>query len=223
MNQEILDNISHGVYVIGVMDENNRPCGCIVDALLQATRTPLGIEVCTNKNSYTSSCINTSREFTVSILPVNADPKLIATFGLKSARDGINKWDGVESVILGGIPAVKNCLGSFKVKVFHKLELSTHILWSCEVIETQDGTQGTPLTYAFYRKNIGSLAQRALKGEDVKPYEEKAETKPQEEPKAQYACGVCGYIYDGDIPFEDLPDDWVCPHCGCGKEVFSKI
>ncbi len=41
----------------------------------------------------------------------------------------------------------------------------------------------------------------------------------------------CGYIYDpaeGDIehgiepgtPFEDLPDDWVCPKCGAEKENF---
>ena len=24
------------------------------------------------------------------------------------------------------------------------------------------------------------------------------------------------------IAFEDLPDDWVCPLCGAGKEVFIK-
>ena len=44
---------------------------------------------------------------------------------------------------------------------------------------------------------------------------------------------VCGYIYDpevGDTPkikagteFEDLPDDWVCPQCGVGKEMFEKL
>ena len=29
-----------------------------------------------------------------------------------------------------------------------------------------------------------------------------------------YVCKVCGYVYEGD-DFEDLPDDWVCPLCGC--------
>jgi rubredoxin len=49
----------------------------------------------------------------------------------------------------------------------------------------------------------------------------------------KYVCQVCGYIYDperGDstsgIPartaFEDLPDDWICPECGVGKEQFKK-
>ena len=48
----------------------------------------------------------------------------------------------------------------------------------------------------------------------------------------KYQCVVCGYIYDpaeGDLDggiqhgtaFEDIPDDWVCPICGAGKEDFS--
>jgi rubredoxin len=47
----------------------------------------------------------------------------------------------------------------------------------------------------------------------------------------KYRCDVCGYIYDpaeGDsdggiqsgVTFEDLPEDWVCPLCGVGKEDF---
>ncbi len=48
----------------------------------------------------------------------------------------------------------------------------------------------------------------------------------------KYKCQVCGYIYDpndGDessgvapgTPFEDLPDDWVCPVCGATKDQFE--
>ena len=48
-----------------------------------------------------------------------------------------------------------------------------------------------------------------------------------------YVCTVCGYVYDpaeGDpdsgvaagTPFEDLPDDWVCPVCGADKDQFEK-
>lgn len=53
-------------------------------------------------------------------------------------------------------------------------------------------------------------------------------------PMAKYECNVCGYIYDpakGDptnsIPkgteFKDLPEDWVCPECGAGKEEFTQV
>ncbi len=49
-----------------------------------------------------------------------------------------------------------------------------------------------------------------------------------------WECTVCGYIYDpqkGDpdngvepgTPFEDVPDDWVCPECGASKDMFEKI
>ena len=39
----------------------------------------------------------------------------------------------------------------------------------------------------------------------------------------QWVCKVCGYVYDGTVPFEDLPDDYVCPVCGVGKEEFEKV
>jgi rubredoxin len=50
----------------------------------------------------------------------------------------------------------------------------------------------------------------------------------------QYECTVCGYIYDpakGDpangvepgTPFEEIPDSWVCPVCGAGKEEFNPV
>ncbi len=49
----------------------------------------------------------------------------------------------------------------------------------------------------------------------------------------KYVCKVCQYVYDpqkGDpdsgiaagTSFEDLPDDWVCPVCGVGKDEFEE-
>ena len=40
----------------------------------------------------------------------------------------------------------------------------------------------------------------------------------------KYVCNVCGYEYDEDaegVNFADLPEDWVCPLCGVGKDEFS--
>jgi rubredoxin len=47
-------------------------------------------------------------------------------------------------------------------------------------------------------------------------------------------CLVCGYIYDPELgnpdnnvepgtPFEELPDEWVCPECGADKDEFEKV
>ena len=48
----------------------------------------------------------------------------------------------------------------------------------------------------------------------------------------KYVCSICGYVYDpavGDpesgveagTAFADVPDDWLCPECGAGKDLFS--
>jgi len=33
---------------------------------------------------------------------------------------------------------------------------------------------------------------------------------------------ICRYVYDGDIPFEELPEDWTCPICDHPKSAFVK-
>lgn len=49
----------------------------------------------------------------------------------------------------------------------------------------------------------------------------------------KYVCEICGWQYDpavGDpdngvapgTAFQDIPDGWVCPECGAGKEMFSE-
>ncbi len=49
----------------------------------------------------------------------------------------------------------------------------------------------------------------------------------------KYKCKTCGYVYDpvkGDAEnnikpgkkFEDLPENWVCPICGAGKDNFIR-
>ncbi|MBN1455885.1 MAG: rubredoxin [Methanomicrobia archaeon] len=50
----------------------------------------------------------------------------------------------------------------------------------------------------------------------------------------RYECLICGEVYDpklGDfegaiepgIPFDALPDAWVCPECGAPREEFMEL
>lgn len=50
----------------------------------------------------------------------------------------------------------------------------------------------------------------------------------------KYICDACGYVYDpaeGDpnaniaagTAFDQLPEDWLCPVCGVGKDQFSPV
>ncbi len=49
----------------------------------------------------------------------------------------------------------------------------------------------------------------------------------------KYVCTVCGWVYDPDVgdpdggvepgtPFENVPEDWVCPECGVDKSFFEE-
>lgn len=49
----------------------------------------------------------------------------------------------------------------------------------------------------------------------------------------KYTCNVCGWEYDPEVgipeqgvtpgtPFEELPEDFVCPFCGVGKDDFTE-
>lgn len=49
----------------------------------------------------------------------------------------------------------------------------------------------------------------------------------------KYICTVCGFIYDEEIGdeesgiepdtlWEDVPEDYICPLCGVGKEDFEE-
>jgi rubredoxin len=50
----------------------------------------------------------------------------------------------------------------------------------------------------------------------------------------KWECTACGYVYDPEVgdpennvpagtAFADLPEDWVCPQCGVGKDLFQQI
>ena len=50
----------------------------------------------------------------------------------------------------------------------------------------------------------------------------------------KFECLVCGYIYEEELgdpdngvaagtKWEDVPEDWVCPLCGVGKEEFEEV
>ncbi|MFP4395398.1 MAG: rubredoxin [Anaerolineales bacterium] len=50
----------------------------------------------------------------------------------------------------------------------------------------------------------------------------------------KWECIVCGYVYDPEVgdpdtgiepgtPFEEIPDDWMCPDCGATKDMFEPL
>ena len=213
MNKNVFRNFSYGVYVVSTLD-NNRPTGCIANSIMQITSSPATVAVSMNHDNYTNSCIEASGKFAISILSEDSDPGLIGNFGFQSGKD-INKFDTVSYETIGNLPVITDACGYITCKVIDKMETSTHTVFLGEVVEGDILKNEPAMTYAYYHKVVKGKSPK-----NAPTYIAEEETKT--ESAAKWVCGICGYVYDGDTPFEELPDTYTCPICKQPKSVFKQ-
>ena len=163
---------------------------------------------------------------------------LIGKWGFKSGRD-IDKFEGTNFKLgATGAPIILDATVAFvEAEVMKSTDVGTHTIFIGKVVDCGLLSEGEPMTYAYYHKvKKGKTPKKAATyqeraGDDAKPPPEETGLDPKTQ---QYRCTVCGYIYDpqkGDsdggiepgTPFEDIPDDWVCPVCGVGKDKFEPV
>lgn len=213
MDKKVLRNLSYGVYLVSVNDEG-RPTGCIANSAMQITSSPATIAVSINHDNYTHQCIVKEGKFALNILGEKVNPMLIGTFGFQSGKE-INKFDGVKHHLVNDIPVVDEATGYLTMKVIGTLETTTHTVFLAEVMDGELQNKDNPMTYAYYHNVVKGKSPKT-----APTYIE--EEKTMEEKKEKWVCSLCGYEYDGEIPFDELPEDYVCPVCFQGKEVFEK-
>ncbi len=98
------------------------------------------------------------------------------------------------------------------------MNAETHDIFLIRVTNTNCKENEIVLTYDYYRFN--------MKGTSPKNAPTYIESKIEESNSKVYRCKICGHLYKDSeeaIKFEDLPDDWVCPVCGVGKDKFELI
>ena len=212
MNNKAFFNLSYGVYVIGTMD-GEKPTGCIANSAMQVTATPETIAVSINHDNYTHEIFTKNDIFSLNIIPENIDGMLIGTFGFQSGRD-IDKFSEVPYEMVGGAPVIKASCGHFICRIINTMETDTHTVFLGEVLDYDVMSDETPMTYSYYHKVVKGRAPK-----NAPTYIEKEDFS---ESDGNYVCSLCMYEYDGEIPFEELPDDYVCPICGQPKSAFAK-
>jgi len=200
MNLDALFKISHGVYVTGAKDEKGRLVGSCVDAVMVVEVAPAQILVSMGKSSYTCEAVLKTRELTLSVLSAQASNEVIRNFGMQSSRT-VDKWNSIPYQCVDGLPVLTEAVAYMTLRVADIRETATHYVFLCNVKEVVPGTMGKPLIY-----------------QDYKDRKEKKTMSESNEKK--WVCTICGYVYDGEVPFEELPDTWVCPLCGEPKSVF---
>ena len=196
INLEALFKISHGVYLKGSRDDKNRLIGSCIDSAMVVEVSPAQVIVSLNKASYTCQNVLKNGHLTLSVLPDNASNDLIRRFGTQTSKD-VDKWLNGSYELISDLPVFKDSVAVMELRVHSVQETTGHFVFLCDVIQILPKTMGNPLLYADYQAK-------------------------QKTPEGKWICTICGYVYDEETPFEDLPDDWVCPLCLAPKSVFEK-
>jgi len=195
-NKKITRKITQGMYVLTTQNG-----GCIVDAVSQisAGENPL-ISVAVMKKNYTNELLHTNDKLALSIVGMNTNPDIIKTFGFNSMRD-INKFEKVETNEVEGVPVILDSLGYMILEKVDMVENDTHTLFIGKLIEADVFKEEDAMSYGYYQEHKEELLKVTT-----------------EAGKTAWVCTICGYVYYG----EELPEDFVCPICGVGKELFQK-
>ena len=200
MNPKALYHITCGLYMLS-SKYGDKTGGCIINTVMQVTSQPLRITVTVNKANNTHDLIAASGVFAVSLLDETAPFGLFRHFGFQSSRD-VDKFEGLKvGEDVHGVPYLTwaSC-GYLSCKVVSSMDLGTHTQFLADVVDAEVLEGAKPVSYSYYQAHI-------------KP-------QPEKKPEAKgWRCTICGYVYEG----EELPEDFVCPLCKHGPEVFEKI
>lgn len=237
MKIEAFFDISYGLYIISTSYAGKKN-GYVGNTVFQVTAEPAQIAISCSKDNHTCSMIEASGMLSFSILKQEVKQDIIGTFGYHSGRD-TDKFESIEHIITeNDTPAVtEDCLAWFECKVIKQVDVGSHIIFITEVVDNDVIEKGgTPLTYSYYHKikrglapkNAPTYIDKSLLTEEILP------DKPNTPQTQKFRCLACGYIYDPELgdedagikpgtPFEELPDDWVCPTCGSPKDMFEPL
>lgn len=206
MDETAIFKISYGLFFIGTEFEGKSNI-CVINTAMQVTQEPLRVSVTMLKTGYTHDLIEQSGKFSIGIMGRRVALDDVAHFGQNCGRnmDKLAGYD-VKTDALGSPLYEKGCIASLCCKVIETVDLGTHTIFIADLADAKNLSNDAPLTYADYRvlKAGGTLDAAA-------------------EEKPSWQCTICHYVYDGDVPFEELPEDWVCPVCKQPKSVFTKI
>ena len=218
MDTKVFRDISYGMYVVSTKTDKN--VGCFINTLVQITSSNPTVSISINKDNYTNKCIKESKKFAVSILKEDATDKVISIFGYSSSIDR-DKFSDISYEEVEDIPVVVEDMCSYIVcDLVNVVDCGTHDFFIGKVVSTKKLNADRPMTYRYYHEVLKGKSPR-----NAPTYVEE-EKKVSSSNSSRYQCTICGYIYDDsreEIPFNDLPDTWVCPRCGVGKEYFEKI
>lgn len=228
MNKKTLHKISYGLYVIS-SKADEKFNGQIANTVFQITSEPPTVAVSINKQNLTHEFIKESKVFNISVLSEDTPMKFIGLFGFKSGKN-VEKFKEVKYKLrLTNCPIIIDyTVGYLECELIDTIDVGSHTIFIGKVIDADILNDKKPMTYDYYHKVKKGKAPKTAPTYISEEKNKKKEVKKMK----KYVCTVCGYVYDPEVgdpdsgikpgtPFEDIPDDWVCPVCGVGKDMFE--
>lgn len=219
MNKEIFKDMTYGMFVISTKF-NGKNVGCFVNTAVQITSSSMLVAVSVNKGNYTNKAIKSTKKFAISILSENTNPEVIGKFGFFCSKD-VDKFADFNILDIDNMPVVsENICGYMICELVNVVSADTHDVFIAKIIDSEKVSNLSPMTYSYYHSVIKGKAPKT-----APTYVEEEQTKQKGEFK-KYRCTICGHIYDEEkegVKFADLPDDWTCPICCVGKELFEEV
>lgn len=239
MDFEAFFKITYGLYIVSSGNSNEK-AGYIANTAFQVTAEPPQIAISCNKDNHTSKILDESNVYSISILKEDASPDIIGLFGYKTGKE-VDKFENV-NYFPGetGVPIVtEESIAWFECKIVNKFNVGTHVIYIGEIVNYDLlDEKGIPLTYDYYRNvKKGKAPKNAptyIKPQETEVDKTSIKTNSEKNLGPRYQCLVCDHIYDPEIgdddsgiapgtPFEELPDDWMCPVCGAEKSDFVPL
>ena len=181
-------------------NDGNKDNGLIVNTVTQVTNTPNRVAVTVNKLNYSCDVIAKTGKLNISTLSQDAPFAIFERFGFHSGRDTdkFADFDHAQRASNGLLFLDKYANAFISCKVINQMDLGTHVMFICDVVQCANLSKAETMTYTYYMQN-------------VKP-------KPDAEKKG-FVCKICGWVHEG----EELPDDLVCPLCKHGAADFEPL
>lgn len=231
--------LTYGLYIVCALDAEGRKVGCIANTFSQVTNDPLRASITLNKDCCTCNAIEETRKFTVSVLTTEATMELIGRFGFNNSYD-VDKFDGTPFELdANGIPYITGPAinAHFSVDVDQVIDEGTHLLMVGATTAAEATSKVESLTYAYYHnvlkgktppKAVSYIEEEKAEGaaaNDAKKAAVQAEIADEAaktgEHRVVWRCTLCGYVEEG-YP-DGLPEDYKCPWCGAGREMFERV
>lgn len=189
---------SYGLFVL-TAKQGDKDNGCIINTAMQVTSSPYKISITVNKENLTHDMIKETGKFNISVLTQSVPFEVIRHYGFQSGRKSEKILGDALPRGENGIVYLNTFVNAFmSAEVTETIDCGTHTMFIAEVTEAKTFSNEPSVTYQYYYENIKPKPEKKKKG---------------------YVCEICGYVYEGD----ELPEDFMCPVCKHGADVFKKI